>query len=140
MGTAPAWTHDNIYINAFWGIDQFSSAARGPVVGGPLGRVGILYAAVGLGRYGAPLDDRADDSAGFAAGYQMFSHDTRRQVIFELGGRQSTQGVDDGVMALGARFQQALGKRFILRFDAFGSIHETQDDGWGSRAEIVVQF
>ena len=136
----PPWTHDTIYINAFWGVDHFSSAARGPATGGPLGRVGILFAAVGLGRYGAPLGNRADDSAGFAGGYQMFSHDTRRQAIFELGGRKRTEGINDGALALGGRFQQAFGKHLILRLDAFGSIHETRDDGWGGRVEMVVQF
>src|SRR5207245_1383748 len=38
---------DLVYLNGFWGIDHFSSAARSPSAGGPLGRVGILNAAVG---------------------------------------------------------------------------------------------
>ena len=136
----PAWTHDNLYVNAFWGIDRFSSAARGPAMGGPLGRVGILFAAVGLGRYGAPLGNRADDSAGLAFGYQKFLHDTRRQVIIELGGRHGTIGIDDGALALGGRYQQAIGRHLVLRFDAFGSTYEARDDGWGGRVEMVVQF
>ena len=136
----PAWTHDNVYVNAFWGIDQFSSAARGPATGGPLGRAGILFAAVGLGRYGAALGNRADDSAGLAVGYQKFSHDTRRQLIVEVGGRQGTTGADDGAAALGARFQQAMGKHFVLQVDGFRSVLESRDDGWGTRLELLFQF
>lgn len=44
----PPGTHDNLYVTGFWGIDEFTSAARGPTQGGPLGRTGILFAAVGL--------------------------------------------------------------------------------------------
>ena len=59
---------DLVYLNGFWGIDHFSSAARSPSAGGPLGRVGILNAAVGLGRYGAPLSNQADNAVGGALG------------------------------------------------------------------------
>ncbi|MEP6662653.1 MAG: hypothetical protein ABJC04_03215, partial [Verrucomicrobiota bacterium] len=55
---------DIVYLNGFWGIDQFTSAVRDTTAGGPLGRVGILNAAVGLGRYGAPLSNQADHAAG----------------------------------------------------------------------------
>lgn len=136
----PPWTHDLLYMNVFWGIDRFSSAARGPATGGPLGRTGILYAAVGLGRYGAPLGNRADDSSGFSIGYQKFSHSTRRQAIFELGGRQSTEGLQNAALALGARYQQAYGKHIVLQLDGFGAIKESADDGWGSRLEMRVSF
>ena len=105
-------------------------------------RVGILFAAVGIGNYGSPLGNRADDSAGFAVGYQKFSRDARRQAIFEIGARDSTEGREEGAVAIGARFQQAMGKHFILRLDAFGSTHEADldDEGWGGRVEWVVQF
>ncbi len=140
LSWTPAWTLDNVYVNLFWGIDRFASAARAPEAGGPLGRVGILYAAAGIGNYGAPLGDRADDAAGFAVGYQMFSGDTRRQTIFELGARASTDGTPTNAAAFGIRFQQALGQRFVLRLDGFGSTHELLDDGWGARAEWAVLF
>src|SRR5439155_1163492 len=70
LSYTPWYGQDLIYLNGFWGIDQFSSADRGPIAGGPLGRVGILNAAVGLGRYGAPLSNQADNAAGGALGYQ----------------------------------------------------------------------
>ena len=88
----PEDTHNIAYVNGFVGIDEFSSAARGPTAGGPLGRTGILFAARGLGRFGAPLGNGADDSLGAAIGYQMFFDDKRRQLVLELGGRKDTGG------------------------------------------------
>ena len=64
MSWTPPHTDNILYLNAFWGIDQFSSAARNFAAGGPLGRVGILFEAVGLGRYGSALNNRANDTAG----------------------------------------------------------------------------
>lgn len=136
----PAWTHDNVYVNAFCGIDQFASAARGPATGGPLGRTGILFAAVGIGQYGAALGNRADESVGAAIGYQIFIEDIRKQVIFELGGRQSTDAEGDALVALGARYQQAIGQHMVLQLDAFTSHQESRDAGWGSRVEIRYEF
>ncbi|MCZ6676342.1 MAG: hypothetical protein O7E52_03725 [Candidatus Poribacteria bacterium] len=74
-----SWTpgrSDNnfVYINGFWGIGQFSSAMRGPSAGGPLGRTGILFEAVGLGRYKSPLSNQASDVAGGGIGSRCFSH------------------------------------------------------------------
>jgi hypothetical protein len=66
----PAYTYDNMYLNVFAAFDHYTSAARDPLAGGPLGRVGLLYAASGLGRYPAPLSNRAQDAYGFSAGYQ----------------------------------------------------------------------
>ncbi len=136
----PAWTHDNVYVNAFWGLDSFSSAARDPASGGPLGRTGILFAAVGLGRYGAALGNRADDSVGTAIGYQLFLDETRKQLIVELGGRTGTASDVDGALALGARYQQAIGQNFVLQLDAFGSIQESRDEGFGARVELRFEF
>ncbi len=114
---APPWTDDNMYINAFWGIDQFASAARSPETGGPLGRTGILFAAVGLGRYGAALGNRVDDSVGGAVGYQAYLDEgKRKQLIVELGGRQSTVAEGDADTALGGRYQQAFGQHMVLQW------------------------
>ncbi len=129
-----------MYGNAFWGIDNFASVARGPDTGGPLGRTGILFATLGLGRFGAALGSRADDSVGAAIGYQKFLDDTRKQIILELGGRQSTNGDRDGAMALGARYQQAIGQHMVLQLDLYGSLQESRDDGWGTRVETRFEF
>lgn len=136
----PTGTHDNIYINGYLGIDQFTSAARDVSTGGPLGRTGILFASVGLGNYGAALNNDPADSIGGVVGYQKFSSDSRKQLIVELGGRSSTRGLNTGAAAIGARYQQAFGKHTILVLDGF--INDTSGSGGGSglRAEMRWKF
>lgn len=145
MNYTPAWTHNNLYLDAFWGIDHYTSAARGPAVGGPLGNTGILFASFGIGNFnsfGAALGNRPDKSAGAALGYQIFSEDTRRQYIVEVGGRDRTDDAPNGrQLGVGLRFQQALGRRFIIRVDGFGDKRQgISDMGWGSRLEFLTQF
>jgi len=140
LSWTPPYSYDLVYINAFLGIDRFSSAARGPATGGPLGRTGLLFEAVGIGRYGAPLGSRADNAVGAAVGYQMFLDGPDKQIVLELGGRQDTDGADDAAVALGARYQQALGNRFLLRFDLFPAHHRTRGLGYGARSEIRFEF
>ena len=139
------WSEDNVYFNAFWGIDQFSSAARGPDVGGPLGRHGLAFASVGLGRYTPALSNQAQDAYGFALGYQMFLQGVRRQLLFEFGARDSTKNNGPTVVSLLSRFQQALGQRTVFQLDAFYSYTESNidgigHDGYGLRSEIRVNF
>ena len=136
----PHHTDDIVYLNAFLGIDEFSSAARDPLAQGPLGRVGVLYEAVGLGNYGAPLGNRPDDSVGVAIGYQMFMDDDRRQIVFELGARQDIDDSDRGAVAAGMSFQQAIGRNMILRSDAFAAGYEDAGPGFGIRFEILWKF
>lgn len=136
---------DLVYFNAFWGIDHFSSADRAPTAGGPLGRVGILNAAVGLGRYGAPLSNQADNAVGGALGYQMyFGELRRRQLVFELGGRAPTHSPlllrQEPAAGIGARYQQAFGRRFVLVLDAFGVVREASREAFGGRLEVLVKF
>ncbi|MBL4700726.1 MAG: hypothetical protein JKX85_05645 [Phycisphaeraceae bacterium] len=137
----PAWSDNIVYINAYWGIDQFSSVARDPSAGGPLGRVGVLFDSVGIGRYDAPLSNRANDSFGAALGYQMFLGDGfHEQLVLEVGGRQSTTQDSDGFYAIGARYQKALDQHWVLQLDAFASLQESRDEGYGSRIELRYQF
>lgn len=140
MSWTPAHTHNNVYANFFWAEDEFNSASRDFANGGPLGLIGILYAATGLGNYPAPLGNDARDSYGGAVGYQMFFQQNRRQLILEFAARQDTDSTDRRQAALGARFQQALGNRFVLRFDAYVSELENFDTGWGARTELQVKF
>ena len=143
ISMTPHGTEDLVYATGFWAVDHFSSAARGPGTGGPLGRVGILYAAQGLGRYDAPLSNEADQAAGGAGGYQMIRNDGRQQWIWELGGRTATreaEGPPDGAVALGSRFQRAVGQRLVFQIDAFVGKRERRDIGWGARFEIRLQF
>ncbi len=137
---SPAGTYDNAYVNAFLGIDQFTSAARDVATGGPLGRTGILFAAVGLGTYGAALNNDPADSVGGVLGYQKFSADNRKQLIVELGGRTSTKGFNTGATAIGARYQQAFGKHTILVLDGFINDASANGGGSGVRAELRWKF
>ena len=143
----PHHTHDLVYINGFLGIDSFTSVARRPTAGGPLGRAGILFAAVGLGRFGAPLSNQASDVLGGSIGYQRFFSHTRKQIVLEVGGRKDTNGVDQAEAAVGFRYQQAVGRRTIARLDAFaaarqqGSVPVPRGSSVvGGRFEIRVKF
>ena len=141
VSLTPHKTEDVAYVNAFLAADHFSSAARGPATGGPLGRVGILFAAQGLGRTGAPLSNQAERAGGGSVGYQKIFHHGRRQVIFEFGGRRGTDGDPrTGAVAVGARYQHAVGNRAIVQLDAFVAKQERRDDGWGARIEFRIQF
>ena len=138
----PTKTDNILYWNAFWGIEEFHSAARDPTTGGPLGRTGILFAAVGLGRYGAALGNDADNVVGSAVGYQMFFDGTRRQIIVEVGGRTPTKGGpgQDASVAIGARIQQAFLQNFIVQADAFVGGREGRDVIGGARIELLMKF
>lgn len=137
---SPHGTDDNAYVNAFWAIDNFSSASRDRDTGGPLGRVGVLFAAVGMGRYGAPLGNRTNESYGGSVGYQMFLQG-RRQLIFEVGGRDGAKSdFNNDAVAAGARFQQAVGRRVVLRLDAFAGDRDEGGTTYGGRTEVLVKF
>ena len=149
----PRGTHDLVYFNAFWGIDKFSSADRGPSAGGPLGRVGILNASVDLGTYGAPLNNYAENAIGANLGYQKyFGEVPRTQLVVELGGRMPTKPPttlqDQPAGGIAARFQKAFGQRVILSVDAFTVLRENQVPAlgpdwqlsYGGRMEVLVRF
>ncbi len=143
FGTA-SWgiphTKDYMYVNAFCGIDRFSSAARQPTVGGPLGRIGLTFAAQGLGQYGSPLSNRADKAVGGSLGYQFILDDYRRHIIFEVGARQSTATNGDGQIAGAVSHRQAYGQHWIVQIDGFGTIQESANEGFGTRIEVRCEF
>ena len=141
----PSYGDDLVYLNGFWGIDEFSSADRSPTAGGPLGRVGILNAAVGLGRYPAPLSDQSAYAAGGNIGYQMFFGELRRrQVILEIGGRAPTRSpaslLQQPSAGVGVRYQQAIGQRVVLILDTFGVTRVHGGESYGGRCEFLVKF
>jgi hypothetical protein len=136
----PPYTYDNAYLTGFWGIDEFTSAARGPLAGGPLGQAGITFAAIGLGRYGAPITNNPDEAFGGAVGYRWLFDDKRTHLTVELGGRRSTQSQGDATGALTGRFQKAIGQHTIIQFDLFGSVQESRDPGFGGRVEFRYTF
>jgi hypothetical protein len=145
---APPGGHDHLYVNAFWALDEFVSAARGPAAGGPLGRAGISFAAVGLGRYGAALSSRARNVAGGAVGYQRFFDHTRKQLLVELGARVGTADEVADSVAATVRWQAALGRRYVVVLDGFAGVRDTPEAAGGSgsetlsgaRVELVLKF
>ena len=146
LSWTPHGTDDNIYINGFWAIDNFTQAARERIVGGPLGNVGILFASPTIGNYGSELPNFANDVAGFATGYHKFwggvAHHTSLAV--EAAGRfdmRTTEerdaapalglslGLDAAAaealrdrqsdIGVGFQLQRKLGRRYLLQFDGF---------------------
>lgn len=140
LSWTPAFTHNNLYLNLFMAIDDYTSASRDSLAGGPLGRVGLLYAASGLGTYPAPLSNRASDAMGFSLGYQLFFDNNRRQTIFEIGGRTELEGPDDTQYGVAARFQQALGRRFVFQVDGFVTDSDLRGSDYGARVEFLTKF
>ncbi len=140
LNYTPAGGHNNLYLDFFAGFDNYRSAMRAPDAGGPLGATGLLFAAAGLGSYGAPLGNFADRSVGGALGYQMFFNQRRRQVLFELGSRARTDRGGTLASAAGVRFQQAFGRHLILQLDGFGLANPNAKDGFGLRTELLCKF
>ena len=52
----PHSSDDIVYINPYWGIDNYTQAGREAVVGGPLAALGILLASPNLSNYGAEIN------------------------------------------------------------------------------------
>ncbi|HET6249099.1 MAG TPA: hypothetical protein VFE47_15495 [Tepidisphaeraceae bacterium] len=137
----PSYSSDLVYIDGYWGIDRFTSAARGPDRGGALGRVGILFAEQPIGRYGSALSSDPERSVGGVIGYQKFLDAAQRQqLILELGGRASTDNSAANAVAVGARYQHAFGQHVVLQFDAFTALNEGTGMGYGGRAEFRLEF
>lgn len=135
--------HDIFYLNTFYGIDEYASAGRDPATGGPLGTIGILYAAPGLGQFSAPLGNRVGDNIGFSAGYQHFMADNEAQIIFEVGGRHAMEDDQQDSLGFMTRYQRAFGLHHILVVDAFVAGYDDPllaDWGYGVRAEWRVKF
>lgn len=135
----PHGGEDLFYVNGYLAVADFRSASRAPAAGGPLGRVGILFAAVGLGQQTAPLPDDARRSAGAAVGYQWQFED-HSQLVLEAGGRVDFGDVGSHAIAVGGRFQVPLSRRTLVQIDAHLSQVEREGIGFGARLEFVVKF
>jgi hypothetical protein len=138
--TTPKGSLNIAYLNGFYGFDHFSSAARAPGTGGALGRAGILFASVGMGRWGAPLGNRADNAYGAALGYQMFFDTIFRQVVIEVGGRKQTDGDQNAAYGAAIRVQQSFWSRFMAQGDIFAVHDDAAGDKSGGRIELMVKF
>src|SRR5262249_670773 len=119
LSVTPHGTDDVLYCTTFGAIGKFTSPARGVEAGGPLSpAAGILFARPQIGVFGAALSTLADDVVGGALGYQILMDCKRKQLTFEIGGRQSTDGSHSGAIGLGGLYQQALGPPCILLMNA----------------------
>lgn len=138
----PKYTHNHLYFNSYVAIDTFTPVAMGPGNGGPLGRVGINFANVGLGRYSAPLSASASNVAGGALGYQIFSYDTRQQWLMEVATRIGTESAVANGYAATLRYQLAMGQRFVLVVDGYTNHIEgfDRDLYYGGRVEIQARL
>lgn len=139
LSWTPDHTLDIVYASAFWANDNYKSAARDPLTGGPLGRTGILFDAFGIGNQVSPIDNTAFETAGGALGYQRF-FGLRKHIILEAGGRSDTDGRDRAEYGIAARWQQAISNRYIWRLDAYYVERTNHEDRSGFRSEIVIQF
>lgn len=135
----PAYTHDNAYINTFVSIDNFTSPARQPLSGGPLGRTGLLFAAPGIGRVAPAIGNRTGDSVGLIAGYQKFFK-SRRQLIVEVGGRVGDDNEQNDSVGAALRFQQAIGRRIVAGLNAYVSDADIIGTRYGLRGEILIKY
>ncbi|MGH9697588.1 MAG: hypothetical protein ACRD5Z_25825, partial [Bryobacteraceae bacterium] len=112
----------------------------------PLGQTGILFAAQGLGSYGAPLGNRANDAVGAALGYQRFLGSKDRQIVFEIGGRVATRDPrffadsQPDAFAAAARYQMKLSQHLVLVFDTFIGFPEDRSTAYGARSELLIKF
>jgi len=136
----PHRSDDIVYLNTFVSSGNFTQAGREPVVGGPLGALGILFASPSLGNFGSELNSFADEVAGFALGYEAFWDNHRRSLTLEVAGRKDIGGNGFDDIAVGFEFRQRLLQRLQLQVDVHRSFQEFRDDGYGTRVELQYQF
>jgi hypothetical protein len=142
----PYNSDDNVYVDPFVAIGNYSSAAQDPMAAGPLSALGILFAGYGYGTsYGigtlrTTISSVAQDAVGFATGYQAFYGDHAENVTLELGGRQATTSAGFDALGLGAQYQHALTQRIMWQVNASGALQESRSAAYALRTEIYVQF
>lgn len=88
-----------LYANFFATAGDYTSAARSAQVGGPLERVGILFAPLAASLAGSPIPGDANHAFGGALGYQMF-FGIRNQLTLEIGGKVGRELLNQSVVAL----------------------------------------
>jgi hypothetical protein len=87
-----------LYANFFATAGDYTSAARSAQVGGPLERVGILFAPLAASLAGSPIPGDANHAFGGALGYQMF-FGIRSQLTLEIGGKVGKEFLNQNAMA-----------------------------------------
>jgi hypothetical protein len=140
VSITPQKSDDIAYLNMFVADGNFTQVGREPVVGGPLGALGILFASPSIGNFGSELISFANDVAGFAMGYQAFWNHHRTSLTLETAGRKDTSGDRFDDIAFGFEFRQRLAHRIQLQVDSHYTVQEKRDNGYGLRTEILYQF
>jgi len=141
LSVTPHGSDNVIYCTTFGAAGEFTSPARGVEAGGPLSpAMGILFARPQIGVFGAPLSTLADDVVGGAVGYQILMDGIRKQLTFEIGGRQSTDGSHTAAVGIGALYQQDLTQHCVLILNGAVSKQEAINTATGIRVEILTKF
>jgi len=141
LSTDIVGTENIVYLNAFWAIDRFTSASRAADAGGPLGQTGLLFAATGLGDFGAALASTSTDSVGGTLGCQIFFDNLyRKQLILEIGAQSETTGPSQKAIAAGIQYQQAFGQNWVWVIGATGALQEDKGPLYGLRTELDFSF
>ena len=157
LSTEFSWTphrsDDTVWINPFVTIGNFTQAGRENVDGGgPLAPIGILFASPNLGAFGSELDNKANDNAGAAIGYQAFWNDHRTNLGLEIAGFKDI-GLEDEFqqgfewqVGVGFQAQQKVTEQSLVQLEGFYALQEGEgdievdDDAYGGRLEFLYQF
>lgn len=139
LNKEPHDSHNILYLNGALALGEFTSAARAPTVGGPLARLGILFAGADIGRAGSALSSQASHVFATALGYEKFIN-PNWQAILEIGGRVGTSHKVNNAIGLGGRVQRGIGRRWVLLFDAFAGFPEHQRSRYGLRTEVIYKL
>ncbi len=132
---------DFVYFNPFISFGNFTQAGREAIIGGPLANTGILFASPNLSTYGAEINPFTDDVLGFAAGYQAFWDNHRRNLILEIAAKHDYDGSSFDSYGVGFQLQQAVGQHVQLQLEGFYAVNtDNRDDNAGARFEILVVY
>lgn len=149
----PHRSDDTVWINPFVSIGNFTQAGRENVDGGgPLAPIGILFASPNIGAFGSELDNKANDNAGAAIGYQAFWNDHWTNLGLEIAGFKDI-GLEDEFqqdfewqVGVGFQAQQKVTQQSLVQLEAFYALQEGErdikvdDDAYGGRLEFLYQF
>jgi hypothetical protein len=141
LSLTPHASENVFYCTTFAAFGRYTSAARGVEMGGPLSpAAGLLFSRPQIGVFGAPLSSLTNDVVGGAIGYQILSDHLRRQLTFEIGARQDTDGSHTAAIGFGALYQHACGQHSVFIFNPAISKQEGIDLAVGVRAELLIKF
>ncbi len=156
LSTELSWTphgsDDTVWINPFVAIGNFTQAGRENVDGGgPLATLGILFASPNIGAFGSELDNKANDVAGAAIGYQAFWNDHWTNLGLEIAGFKDV-GLEDKLqqgfeyqVGVGFQAQQKVTQQSLVQLEGFYARQEAEvgkvdPNAYGGRLEFLYQF